>query len=93
MPLNVDVVYVQAHPIKSESVKSHNLGWMLYNWLVKHEARSIIGRPRLLLIVSSWMAKCMKEACGLHSKVLYPPVDVDFYAYNGGGKEVHCHDV
>ncbi|MEM1618585.1 MAG: glycosyltransferase [Desulfurococcaceae archaeon] len=83
---NVDISYIH-YPAVLSTVKSNMLHWKLYNWLVARKARSMMGKPRLVLANSSWTAKLIKETYGLNAEVLHPPVDVDYYSYEGGGKE------
>ncbi|MEM4732439.1 MAG: glycosyltransferase, partial [Desulfurococcaceae archaeon] len=83
---NVDISYIH-YPAVLSTVESNMLHWKLYNWLVARKARSMMGKPRLVLANSSWTAKLIKETYGLNAEVLHPPVDVDYYAYEGEGKE------
>ncbi|MEM4914022.1 MAG: glycosyltransferase [Desulfurococcaceae archaeon] len=83
---NVDISYIH-YPAVLSTVKSNMLHWKLYNWLVARKARSMMGKPRLVLANSSWTAKLIKETYGLNAEVLHPPVDVDYYAYEGSRKE------
>ncbi|MEM4913960.1 MAG: glycosyltransferase [Desulfurococcaceae archaeon] len=83
---NVDISYIH-YPAVLSTVKSKMLHWKLYNWLVARKARSMMGKPRLVLANSSWTAGLIKETYGLNAEVLHPPVDVDYYAYEGSRKE------
>ncbi|MEM4062309.1 MAG: glycosyltransferase family 4 protein [Desulfurococcaceae archaeon] len=83
---NVDISYIH-YPAVLSTVESNMLHWKLYNWLVARKARSMMGKPRLVLANSSWTAKLIKETYGLNAEVLHPPVDVDYYAYEGSRKE------
>jgi len=83
---NVDISYIH-YPAVLSTVESNMLHWKLYNRLVARKARSMMGKPRLVLANSSWTAGLIKETYGLNAEVLHPPVDVDYYAYEGGRKE------
>ncbi|MEM4603586.1 MAG: glycosyltransferase [Candidatus Nezhaarchaeales archaeon] len=85
MPSKADVVYIH-HPVRISTMK----GYMniIYNSLVKSYAeRKLIGRPKLVLANSTWTAKLVKEVYNVDVEVLHPPVDVNFFAYDGRRKE------
>ncbi|MEM1772556.1 MAG: glycosyltransferase family 4 protein [Desulfurococcaceae archaeon] len=86
IPLATDISYIH-YPAGLSTTKSSSLHWRLYNWLVTRKVRSIMGDPKLVLTNSSWTAKLIRETYGLSAEILYPPVDVDYYAYDGGVKE------
>ncbi len=83
---NVDISYIH-YPAVLSTVKSNMLHWRLYNWLVARKIRGITGNPKLVLTNSSWTAELIKETYGLNAEVLHPPVDVDYYIYDGRVKE------
>lgn len=74
------------YPAALETVESNAVHWRMYNWLVKRLARELIGRPRLVLTNSSWTANKVKEVYGVEAHVLYPPADVNYFAYDGRPK-------
>ncbi|MEM2725360.1 MAG: glycosyltransferase, partial [Candidatus Nezhaarchaeales archaeon] len=85
MPSKADVVYIH-HPVRISTMK----GYMniIYNSLVKlYAERRLIGRPKLVLANSTWTAKLVKEVYNVDVEVLHPPVDVNFFAYDGRRKE------
>ncbi len=86
VPLNIDVSYIH-YPITLGTVESKALHWRLYNLLIERRARRVMGKPKLVLVNSEWTAKVVEKAYGLRSTVLHPPVDVEYYAYDGGRKE------
>ncbi|MEM4914255.1 MAG: glycosyltransferase [Desulfurococcaceae archaeon] len=86
VPLAVDISYIH-YPAVLGTIKSGSLYWRLYNWLVARKIRGITGNPKLVLTNSSWTAELIKETYGLNAEVLHPPVDVDYYIYDGRVKE------
>ncbi|MEM0458971.1 MAG: glycosyltransferase family 4 protein [Thermofilaceae archaeon] len=86
VPLTTDISYIH-YPAVFGTVKSSSLYWKLYNWLVARKAWSMTRSPKLVLTNSSWTAELIKETYGLNAEVLHPPVDVDYYIYDGRVKE------
>jgi glycosyltransferase involved in cell wall biosynthesis len=80
MPTGADVLYVH-YPAILTSGKS-GLHWMLYDKLVQHAFKRLLGRPKLVLCNSSWTAEKFKSAyiMDLEVDVLHPPVDVEFFS-------------
>ena len=85
-PSNVSITYIH-YPVVLGTVDSTRLHWRIYNWLVKKATEGIMGEPRLALVNSKWTAEIVREVYGLNPVVLYPPVDVEYYAYDGRRKE------
>ena len=80
MPTKTDVVYVH-YPTILKTSKS-GLHWTLYDKLVQHASKRLLGRPKLILCNSSWTAEKFKSAYGydLRVEVLHPPVDVEYFS-------------
>lgn len=85
-PFGVDVSYIH-YPLTMPTMHSNSLLYKLYNWLVKHEAEKMRSKPRLVLTNSSWTAKLLEETLGVSSEIVHPPVDVDYFLYDGREKE------
>lgn len=86
IPIRVDVSYIH-YPVIYRTTSSNAFYWGIYDWLVTRKARKLFGMPRLLLTNSTWTAQQVRKAFGVDSLVLYPPVDVDHYRYDGRTKE------
>lgn len=85
-PSSADIVYIH-YPAILGTVESRSPEWVLYNAVVKHLAKHLRGKPRLILANSSWTGKLVEKLYGLEVRVLHPPVDVDYFAYDGRRKE------
>lgn len=86
---SVDVSYVH-YPVTLGPEKSNGPHWLLYNWFVSRKAWKMMRKdrpPRLVLVNSSWTRRLVRETYGIDSIVLYPPVDVDYFAYDNRKKE------
>jgi len=81
VPTRADVVYVHCPAILRASGES-GLHWALYDNLVQHASKRLLGRPKLVLCNSSWTAGKFKSAYGydLRVEVLHPPVDVEYFS-------------
>ncbi|MCX8199227.1 MAG: glycosyltransferase [Sulfolobales archaeon] len=85
-PLGVHVSYIH-YPAVLSTRELNTPYWRAYNWLIKRKVKYLTGNPRLLLTNSTWTANLLKEVYGLDAFVLHPPVDVEYYAYDGRRKE------
>lgn len=86
MPSRADISYIH-YPAVLSTFDSRGMTWSIYNWVVRWITRDIMGKPRLLLANSTWTARLIRDLFGLESRVLHPPVDVEFYRYDGRKKE------
>ncbi|MEM2025091.1 MAG: glycosyltransferase [Desulfurococcaceae archaeon] len=86
VPVDVDTSYIH-YPVMLPTSPSSAIHWRLYNWLVEHRAKKMLGRPKTVLTNSTWTAKLIKEIYGIDAEVLYPPVDVEYFSYDGRQKE------
>ena len=84
-PTRADVVYVHYPAVLRTSGKS-GLHWALYDKLVQHASRKLLGRPKLILCNSSWTAEKFRSTYGDDFKVevLHPPVDVEYFSAVAG---------
>lgn len=87
VPLAVDISYIHYPTVFSSKNVGLNPFQRLYNWLVLRKAQSIIGYPKLVFTNSSWTARLIRETYGLNAEILYPPVDIEYFAYDGRVKE------
>ncbi|MEM1533428.1 MAG: glycosyltransferase [Desulfurococcaceae archaeon] len=85
-PLGVHVSYIH-YPAVLSAKELNTMYWRAYNWLIKRKVGSLAGKPKLVLTNSSWTAGFIKNVYGLDAHVLHPPVDVEYYAYDGRRKE------
>ncbi|MEM1643391.1 MAG: glycosyltransferase [Desulfurococcaceae archaeon] len=85
-PSGVHVSYIH-YPAVLSAKELNTLYWRAYNWLIKRKVGSLVGKPKLVLTNSSWTAGFIKNVYGLDAHVLHPPVDVEYYAYDGRRKE------
>lgn len=83
---NVDIAYIH-YPVLLGTVQSGAIYWKLYNWLVARKATLSAGKPRLALANSHWTARLVKELYGIEAEVIHPPVDAEYYEYDGRPKE------
>lgn len=86
IPVKVDISYVH-YPVVYRTMGSNAVYWKLYDWFVARKARRVLGKPKLLLTNSTWTAERIREAFDMDAKVLHPPVDVEYYAYDGRPKK------
>ncbi len=82
----VDITYIH-YPAVLSTNPSNTLIWRVYEWLIRRKVRELIGSPRYVLANSSWTASKVREVYGINAEVLYPPVDVDYFRYDGRVKE------
>ncbi|MEM4717490.1 MAG: glycosyltransferase [Desulfurococcaceae archaeon] len=86
---NVDVSYIH-YPITLSTYGAPGGGkllYVLYDYFVKYKAGKTKSVPRLVLTNSSWTAQLLKKALNVDAIVLHPPVDVDYFTYDGRMKE------
>jgi alpha-1,2-mannosyltransferase len=81
VPTKADIVYVHYPAVLRTSGKS-GLHWAVYDKLVKHASKRLLGEPKLVLCNSSWTAEKFKSvySSGLRVEVLHPPVDVEYFS-------------
>lgn len=79
-----DVVYIH-HPVLISTMKGY--AHSLYNLFVRFYARKGVGRPKVVLANSTWTARLVEKVYNANAEVLHPPVDVDYFVYDGRKKE------
>lgn len=82
----VDIAYIY-YPVVLGTAGSQAIHWRIYNWLVARKALRFMGKPKLALANNSWTAKLVRDIYGIEAIVLHPPVDVEYFTYNGRSKE------
>ncbi|MEM3926869.1 MAG: glycosyltransferase [Desulfurococcaceae archaeon] len=85
-PFNVDISYIH-YPLILPTMESKSIHLKFYDWIINHVARKMHGKPRLVLTNSAWTAKIIKDVFEIDAEVIYPPVDVDYFLYDGRKKE------
>lgn len=88
---SVDIAYVN-FPLVVDILARHyttSRSWIKipYELLLETTARKLTGKPGVVLTNSTWTAQLIKQYFGIKPTVLYPPVDVDYFAYRGNPKE------
>lgn len=85
MPTRADIVYVH-YPATLRSSGKSGLHWAVYDKLVQHVSKRLLGKPKLVLCNSSWTAGKFKSAYNddFTVEVLYPPVDVEYFSEVAG---------
>jgi glycosyltransferase involved in cell wall biosynthesis len=85
MPTRADIVYVH-YPATLRSSGKSGLHWAMYDKLVQHVSKRLLGKPKLVLCNSSWTAGKFKSAYNddFTVEVLYPPVDVEYFSEVAG---------
>lgn len=86
MAIKVDISYIH-YPVMYRTISSNAMYWKLYDWVVSRKAWSMLDKPKILLANSTWTAEQVKKAFGFNAHVLYPPVDTEYFAYDGRSKE------
>ncbi|MEM4888108.1 MAG: glycosyltransferase [Thermosphaera sp.] len=85
-PLNVDVSYIH-YPLTLPTTESSSLYFKLYDQVIRALTRGFKGRPKLIVTNSTWTASILKKVFNLEASVIHPPVDVDYFSYDGRKKE------
>lgn len=83
---NVDVSYIH-YPLVRSTYESDSYYLKLYDWIIKRKVKKTHGKPRIILTNSHWTARLINETLGVNSEVVQPPVDVDYFMYDGREKE------
>lgn len=83
---SIDISYIH-YPILLDSKESRSAMWRLYKWYLKSLQSKVLGKPTIVLTNSTWTAKLIEDSYGVNAKVLHPPVDVDYFRYDGTSKE------
>ncbi len=79
VPTPVDVAYIHV-PLITPSGR-RGFVWRSYETLLKRLADSVTGRPRLVLVNSSWTRAVFHSVYGdqFRVEVVHPPVDVEYF--------------
>lgn len=85
-PTKAHAVYLH-YPILLTTYMTKGNHMVIYNWLVRRLVKGIEGKPKLVMANSSWTARIVKDLYGLNAHTVYPPVDVDYFRYDGNKKE------
>jgi glycosyltransferase involved in cell wall biosynthesis len=82
LPTPVDISYIHFPTlIGTTSVENKGLQWFIYNQLIKQLARGFKNpRSGRILTNSTWTAHMIYKVHGVIADVVYPPVDVEYFA-------------
>jgi glycosyltransferase involved in cell wall biosynthesis len=85
MPTGADIVYVHYPALLGTTSKS-GLYWRIYDKLVQHMSKRLLGKPKLVLCNSTWTVEKFKSVYkgDLNVNVLHPPVSVEYYGEVSG---------
>ncbi|MCX8205571.1 MAG: glycosyltransferase, partial [Candidatus Nezhaarchaeota archaeon] len=80
-----NIIYVNGPPAVRKAAP-----WPMHRFyyqVVRLYGRKILGVPKLVLTNSSWTAREIEQHYSMRARVLHPPVDFDFFKYDGRPKE------
>ena len=80
--LPVDVCYIH-YPSTLPTRPDRSLVFKAYNAIVVGLSRSLDKRACKVLTNSRWTARIIEEVYGVRPRVLYPPVDTEFFSSGG----------